>query len=189
MAIKTKIAGISVEVELVCVQLDNGQTANTVKVLSIGDGKTIYTPQDIENIHIALEEVKKNPWPVINDILNNIQNTTTTTTITEASTTTTTTLAEVTTTTTTPVVTDDNNIIAVVQKNWYMSKTIWVNLIGLIFSTLTIFGLKKTLTPEQVSTIAQLLAVVLTIVNIYLRKGNNIPISDIQMPLLKMFKK
>ena len=171
MAIKTKIVGIPVEVEIVCVQLDGGQTANTVKVLSIGDGKTIYTPEDIDRLHNALEDLKKNPWPIINDILNNIQkeeNTTTTTTI----------LAE--TTTTTTLKPDDNSI----TKNWYLSRTIWVNIIGLLASTLTIFGLKHQLTSDQVSTISQLIVTVMVIINLYLRKGTNIPLKDIQIPML-----
>ncbi len=51
-------------------------------------------------------------------------------------------------------------------KPWYASKTIWANALAMIAAGATVFGLDLGLTPEVQ---AEILAVVMTVVNIVLR--------------------
>lgn len=57
--------------------------------------------------------------------------------------------------------------------SFWQSKTIWVNIIAIVCSVATYYGLDLKLTPEMIALIATLLVLISSSINVYLRKGTN----------------
>jgi len=59
------------------------------------------------------------------------------------------------------------------RKRWFKSKTIWANIIGMVATIGTVFGLDLGLTPE---TQAQIVAGIMAVINVVLRTVTDSPI-------------
>lgn len=66
-------------------------------------------------------------------------------------------------------------------KLWYQSRTVWVNIIAIIISTATYFGLDIKADPELILTVA---SIIIGGINLFLRTSSKTPIANIA-PIIK----
>jgi len=70
-------------------------------------------------------------------------------------------------------------------KNWWESKVVWVNIIGIITTGLAYFGIDAKVNPELETFVVTVLPLIIGAINLYYRKGTNIPLNDTIIPKIK----
>ena len=73
-------------------------------------------------------------------------------------------------------------------KDWWKSKTIWVNLISIVVTVLTYFGIDAKVNPQLETAIVTIAPLIIGMLNLYLRKGTDIKINSKIIPPIKTSK-